>query len=594
MAARDQEIDHDSATPEARSLWHGSRWAIVVLIAMIGLTGVAFYLVRDENQRTAQFRFDSRVTEIQQAITGRMDAYTELLRGGLGLFNASDAVSRDEWRRYVDTLTVEAIWPGIQGIGYTEFVLPEDRVAYEQRIRAEGFPDFVVRPVGDRPIYSSITYLEPFDERNRQAFGFDMYQQETRRAGMNLARDTGEAVISGRVTLVQEISDDVQAGFLMYLPYYGTPQTPADTETRRNNIVGFVYSPFRMGNLMEGILGAGLPDVRLQIYDQEEITPETLMYDSKSDDQNHQPHFRETMILEVANRRWTMQVSSLRALEQTGEAGEEGLILGGGLALSFLVFGILWSFATTRTRAQTLANTMTFRLQQNTEELKRSNAELELFAYVASHDLKAPLRGIDHLATWIESDLGDALTGEPKQNMALLRGRIKRLDALLNDLLDHSRAGREETSITSTDVATTSRELFDSLNTEGRFELHQAIEVPTLKLAGLEQILINLISNTIKHHGGEAGNIYLKVVGTGQFFEIQYEDDGVGIPADQRERAFQMFQTLQPRDKVEGSGMGMAIIRKIVERQGGTITCEDRSDGQSGVFFRVRWKRSQI
>ncbi|CAN0596197.1 unnamed protein product, partial [Laminaria digitata] len=176
-----------------------------------------------------------------------MDADTEVLRGGLGLLNASVHVSREEWRLYVDTLSVESVWPGIQGIGYAEFVRPENRTAYEQAIRDEGFADFVIRPPGAREIYSSITYLEPFDERNRQAFGFDMYQQETRRTAMNLARDTGKVAVSGRVTLVQEISDDVQAGFLMYLPYFESGQTRQDVSTRQSSIVGFVYSPFRMG-----------------------------------------------------------------------------------------------------------------------------------------------------------------------------------------------------------------------------------------------------------------------------------------------------------------------------------------------------------
>jgi signal transduction histidine kinase len=586
VAARPARVD--------RQAWYGARWAVAILLVMVVLTSIAAYEVQRRHGVNAQDQFDHRVEEIEQAITGRMDAYTAVLRGGLGLFNGSDTVTREEWRRYVDTLSVETLWPGIQGIGYAEFVRPESRPTYEQAIRDQGFPNFVIRPVGDREIYSSITFLEPFDERNRQAFGFDMYQQETRRAAMDLARDTGEVAISGRVTLVQEISDDVQAGFLMYLPYFETPEPPTSVAERRDSIVGYVYSPFRMGNLMAGILGTGLPDVRLNIFDLETIRPENLMYDSKmADDPDHSPRYEVTTVLEVGKRPWAMRVTSLRPLEQAGETREEILILAGGLALSFLVFGILWSFATTRGRAQTLANTMTLRLHENTEELKRSNAELELFAYVASHDLKAPLRGIDHLASWIETDLGDTLTGEPKQNMTLLKGRIKRLDALLNDLLDYSRAGRSDTNVAPIEVARSSQEWFDGLNGEGRFELHLAIDIPVLTFAGLEQILINLFSNSIKHHGGETGNIFLTVLGTDQYFEIRYEDDGVGIPSDQRERAFQMFQTLQPRDKVEGSGMGMAIIRKIVERQGGTITCEDRSDGQSGVFFRVRWKRNQ-
>ncbi len=561
---------------------------------MLTLTGIAYSLVRADHHRNGQQQFDFRAAEIESAIAARMDAYIEVLRGGLGLFHASENVNRGEWSAYVRTLEIDQGLPGIQGIGYAEFIRPEDRSFYEQRIRDQGFPDFRIRPEGARALYSSITFLEPFDERNRQAFGFDMYQQETRRDGMNRARDSGMPAISGKVTLVQEINEDVQAGFLMYLPYYGQAAVPASIEQRRETIRGFVYSPFRMGNLMQGILGGGLPNVRLQIFDSSNISDETLMYDSIGrQDQPSRAEFVDISTLDVGQHQWTLRVASLPAFEKSTDGTEDLFLLVGGLIVSFLVFGILCSFANTRERAEALANSMTVKLQANTEELQRSNAELELFAYVASHDLKAPLRGIDHLASWIESDLGDSLTGEPKHNMGLLRGRITRLEVLLDDLLSYSRAGRQESKPEPILMEKLSQELFDAVNIDGRFAFHQTIDLPELNVSavGLEQVLTNLFSNSQKHHGGDRGDIFLKVFGTNGFYEIHYEDDGIGIPEDQRDRAFQMFQTLQPRDKVEGSGMGMAIIRKIVEREGGTVECLDRPDGQGGVFFKILWKK---
>ena len=592
-AAHAGRADFGPALGPKSALPHGTRWALALLVIMLGMTGFAYALVEGDHDRHDQRRFEFRTNEIRDAIQTRMAAYIGVLRGGQGLFNASRTVTRAEWRTYVEAIDIDTFLPGIQGIGYAEFVKQEQRAAYEAKIRSEGFPDFQVRPEGDRALYSSITFLEPFDERNRQAFGFDMYQQETRRDAMDRARDSGMTAISGKVTLVQEISDEVQAGFLMYLPYFGPGGVPIDQETRRQNIEGYVYSPFRMNDLMEGILGVGLPDVRLEIFDSVDTSSAGLMFDSlKREEVGRLPQFSTTQPLELGQHRWTLRISSLPEFQADG--GSEGpLILAGGLALSFLVFGILWSFATTRERAQELARSMTLKLRESTEELERSNTELELFAYVASHDLKAPLRGIDHLASWIESDLGDALTGEPKQNMGLLRGRIKRLEVLLDDLLDYSRAGRKESKRESIAIEATAKEWFDSLNAEGHFTLHLAVEAPVLRLAvvSLEQVLTNLFTNTMKHHGENIGNIYLRVFETPGFYEFHYEDDGVGIPAEKRDRAFQMFQTLQPRDQVEGSGMGMAIIRKIVEREGGSIDCLDRPNGARGVFFHVRWKK---
>ena len=183
--------DFGRATGPNTALPRGTRWALALLVMMLGMTGIAFALVERNHDQRDQLRFEFRTSEIREAIQTRMAAYIVVLRGGQGLFNASRTVTRAEWRTYVETVDIDTFLPGIQGIGYAEFVKPEQRAAYEAKIRSEGFPDFQVRPEGDRALYSSITFLEPFDERNRQAFGFDMYQQETRRDAMDRARDSG-------------------------------------------------------------------------------------------------------------------------------------------------------------------------------------------------------------------------------------------------------------------------------------------------------------------------------------------------------------------------------------------------------------------
>jgi signal transduction histidine kinase len=234
----------------------------------------------------------------------------------------------------------------------------------------------------------------------------------------------------------------VQAGFLMYMPYY-RGAGPFDTvEKRRAASKGFVYSPFRMDDLMKGILGPGLPDVHLKIFDGQTATPETLMYDSAPESAHTAPAFSKTLDLLMGQHHWTVRISSLPQFEAMLDPVKSYATLFAGVLASLLFFGVLWSFATTRQRAQTLAAEMTVALEEHANELTRSNEELESFAYVASHDLKAPLRGIDNLATWIEEDLGENLKGESRENMNLLRGRIKRLEALLSDLLAFSRAGQ--------------------------------------------------------------------------------------------------------------------------------------------------------
>jgi signal transduction histidine kinase len=238
---------------------------------------------------------------------------------------------------------------------------------------------------------------------------------------------------------------------------------------------------------------------------------------------------------------------------------------------------------------------MTDTIQIHAQELARSNGDLEQFAYIASHDLRAPLRGIDHLATWIEADLGDSLTGEPREHMTQLRARIKRLEALLNDLLNFSRAGREEADVETIDVEELILGQFNWLNIEENFELVLDTDVKSISLrrTALEQIFGNLFSNAFKHHDRGKGRLEVAVKDDGKYYMFTVADDGPGIPPEFHARVFQMFQTLQPRDDVEGSGMGLAIIRKIIEREGGSIAVENQPGGR-GALFRFFLKKSTV
>ena len=171
-------------------------------------------------------------------------------------------------------------FPGIQGVGFSKYIKPAELAQHIQQIRAEGFPDYTVRPKGERDEYTSIIYLEPFDARNQRAFGYDMFSEPVRRTAMARARDTDTVAISGKVTLVQETEQDVQAGFLMYIPTYthGVPQN--SVAERRAALHGYVYSPFRVKNLIRGIFPAPLDDIDFEIFDGAKPISSTLMYDS--------------------------------------------------------------------------------------------------------------------------------------------------------------------------------------------------------------------------------------------------------------------------------------------------------------------------
>ena len=229
-------------------------------------------------------------------------------------------------------------------------------------------------------------------------------------------------------------------------------------------------------------------------------------------------------------------------------------------------------------------------LNASLAELERSNRELDQYAYVASHDLKAPLRGIRSLADWITEDIRDGASPETLENLSLLHNRVERLDGLLDSMLQYSRVGRGGGAVESVDSAKLVDDITYYLAPKPGFSVVCSGEMPVLKTskAPLELVLRNLISNAIKHHDRDHGTVTVSAGIRGDLVEFHVADDGPGIPPAFHERIFQMFQTLKPRDQVEGSGMGLAIVKKEVESNGGAIRVES-DPGKRGTTFIFTW-----
>ncbi|PPD12611.1 MULTISPECIES: sensor histidine kinase [Methylophilus] len=230
------------------------------------------------------------------------------------------------------------------------------------------------------------------------------------------------------------------------------------------------------------------------------------------------------------------------------------------------------------------------KLAEHRDELERSNKELATFAYVASHDLKSPLRGIFQISHWIEEDLNNGQTDAIPQHMSLLRGRLRRMERLLDDLLAYSRAGRLEGSVSQVELGKWAQNIFEMQAPPEGFTLEVAADLPTLTTLAtpLEQVLRNLFTNAIKHHDRPQGRIRLDWRAASKtYHEFSVTDDGPGISPEYQERVYLMFQTLRPRDEVEGSGMGLALVKKIVEAYGGTTSIV--SDGIRGTTIRFTW-----
>ncbi|NJR66404.1 MAG: PAS domain S-box protein [Leptolyngbyaceae cyanobacterium CRU_2_3] len=241
-----------------------------------------------------------------------------------------------------------------------------------------------------------------------------------------------------------------------------------------------------------------------------------------------------------------------------------------------------------QTRAEELTQ-VNLLLTRTTTLLEERNRELDQFAYVASHDLKAPLRAIANLSEWIEEDLAGQLPAENQRQMQLLRGRVHRMEELINGLLQYSRVGRTQVSTETVSVQALLSEVIDSLAPPASFTVTVESGMPTLttKVLLLRQVFSNLIGNAIKHHPGADGQVTISFRDLGSAYEFAVADNGRGIAPEHHEKIFAIFQTLESRDTKESTGIGLSIVKKIVDTEGGSIRVE--SCLGAGTTFRFTW-----
>lgn len=253
-------------------------------------------------------------------------------------------------------------------------------------------------------------------------------------------------------------------------------------------------------------------------------------------------------------------------------------------------------------------NAMLGQIEKRQKELERSNRDLDQFAYVASHDLKAPLRAISTLAGWLDEDLGERLAPDEREQLHLLRGRVRRMDSLVEGILQYSRVGRLEGQYERVDLGLLVHEVLDDLGPPSGLALETDQSWPTLIIRRLrfKQVLSNLVTNAVKYHDKKSRGGWIRIgcrlrgpggspdgskdggaEDTAGALELTVADNGPGIAREHHQKIFQIFQTLQPRDKVESTGLGLALVAKLVEDEGGKVWIE--SEAGQGSVFKVLW-----
>lgn len=338
--------------------------SLVVLVALLVATGLAWQQALGSATYRAELRFQSETSALKSTVTQELNGYIKALQGARGLFSASEQVNRAEWKAYVDSLRLPQNYPGMQGLGFTQIVTPAQKAAFVAEMRRQGFSSFAITPEGNRDSYSAIIYLEPFNERNQRAFGYDMMTEAVRRAAMEQARDTGEASLSGKVTLVQDTEAN-KPGMLLYLPVYRNNSLLSTPEQRQAALIGYVYIPLRMSDFVRTTVGTQTHGLNIALYDtgdSESLSQANELYSGSRQygpqNKEYIPKFSRLETTEIANRPLTFKFTSLPSYDPETQALPSFILLS-GTVLSGLFALLVFLLSSSRSRALKVANMMT-------------------------------------------------------------------------------------------------------------------------------------------------------------------------------------------------------------------------------------------
>jgi len=324
----------------------------------------------------AQSHFDEYCKGISQDIAERLNTYKMILHGGAGVFLASEEVTRDEWRAYYEYHQVRTLHPGIQGISFVKVIAPSELARHVESIRAEGFPEYSVRPDGERAFYMPVVFIEPSNAHNRQALGYDAFSEPVRRAALERARDTATAAMSGRVRLVHETDEDLQAGFVIIAPIYARGMPLTGVEERRAALTGYVGAVFYVKDFMRSVFAEPAQKVAFELYDGATVSPETLLFASSElgggPGNGHRARFSGLTSLVLYGHTWTLAFRSTPQFDAGKTPYLSWIILAAGLAISILVFLLMQSQQRIVAKAGALAAKLTVDLRKSEQRFEQS------------------------------------------------------------------------------------------------------------------------------------------------------------------------------------------------------------------------------
>lgn len=567
---------------------HSVHWGIICLSLL--LTILAWQYSAKQVQNLTEERFARYSAQAVEMIVERMGRYEDALWSGVATIYANGGdIPYPAWKVFVDSTRIREKYPGINGLGVIHRVPPEKLQTYlagQRKYR----PGYRIHPPHDRPVNFPITLIEPV-AKNSAAVGLDMAHEDNRYTAVLKAGETGRAQITGPIVLVQD--DAKTPGFLFYAPFYEGGQ-PEARKGDSADFAGVVYAPFIMKNLMAGTLATQRRLVSVRISDGSEV-----LYDedtAAAPDVNPDPLFRKTLALDMYGRNWTFDIASTKAFHASYASNQPAFILAGGIVVEGLLLLLFWTLTRANRRASGFALRMSANFQTKAAELEKtvgklaeSNGELERFAYVASHDLQEPVRMVRSFTGLLQEKYADRVDDQGRKYMDIAASSAARMHIMISDLLEYARVGTEAVRFEPVDMNVAFdnvlQNLRDTIETSNAQVTSEPLPKVLMSPSRISRLLQNLVGNGLKYQAdGAVPKIRVSAVRQGDKWVFCVRDNGIGINRDFLSQVFQPFRRLHSNAEYPGSGIGLAICRKIVEDAGGEIWVESE-EGQGTRFF---------